>query len=166
MTQVSTDQTALLLSGIALAIAILSAAFTGWEAITAHLARTQPRKAHWAIDYTEVDRMAANAWRILNAGGSLGTDVKLQVTHLRFGERDEKKGHFTAVGVVQPNGRAALVGSERHGDPRKMILRNDDGKYEEVPAGTDGAQYLMGQGARITWRDHRGKNRVAKIPIR
>jgi hypothetical protein len=167
MTQGDINETALLLSGIALVIAILSAAFTGWEAITAHLARTQPRKAHWAIDYAELDQMAGvSSWYLVNTGGSLGTDVKLEVTFLKIDAMGEEVVWFPVVGVVQPNERAVLADTQKRVDPRMMILKREDNRFAVVSAGTEGAWYSVEQWARVTWRGYRGRNRSAKIPLR
>lgn len=152
---------ALWIAGVAAVISLIAAIFTGWQAVTSHLARTSPGKARWVLKYPKEHEPP---WILANVGGSVATDIRLTVRN-PLAKRSEQT--FTA-GVIWPTGAAALEGSEWAGDPRDALVADPSNPNRATIAKiTDRhAYYPYAQDATIEWRDHRGRRQSERLPLR
>lgn len=169
MTQPQADSTALIVSIIALGVAVIAAGFTGWQAVTEHLARTRSPKARWTFEYPpERQGYIPQPWRLHNTGGSIAADVVVQV---RYPERESYEAFITDFAItapIKPGEWQPVPGTESRGNPREQMYREpESGTYKAVAAGTvEGAYFPMASKARVSWRDYRGRSRSADVPLR
>lgn len=167
MTQPDVDSTALIVSIIALVVAVIAAGFAGWQAVTAHLARTRPTKAHWIFEYPPASQgYVPQPWRLHNTGGSMASDVIVRITYPARAGHEAINTDFTIGAPIRPDEAQPIPGTESRGDPR-LQLRQNGTSYQPVAANTvAGAWYPTHRLARVSWRDYRGRSRSADVRLR
>lgn len=158
------DSAALVVSIIALAVAVIAAGFTGWQAITAHLVRTRPSPAKWMIEFPSNGR-----WNLHNVGGSIATDVTI-----RLGFLTTKVGkpwrQFEVGQAVAPGASVPVPDTDRVPDPRVKMYPNPDRPNTRLPV-KDGdsradAEYVTDHFVTIHWRDYQGRTKRGRVPVR
>lgn len=166
MTQHGADSTALIVSIIALVVAVIAAGFTGWQAVTEHLARTRSPKARWAFEYPS-GIGSGGLWKLHNTGGSIATAVKVRVTY-SGPSREDKSYDFKVDTPIRPGGSQPVPGTENRIDPRKQVHKIEGkDEWKAVDAGTvKDAYYPTSRLAHVTWTDYRGHARSADVPLR
>jgi hypothetical protein len=154
------DAIALGLSISAFVVSLGAAAFTGWQAITAHLERTRPKPAALSL----VD--ASPYWEVENSGGSLATGVRLTFTY----ELDPRRGE-TAEARVRgdiPAGQRRRVDDStedgKHFIVTGTFVKRANGSLRRANSGEIGDRILARQ-VRISWIDYQGKTRKSTILI-
>lgn len=163
----SGDAAALPIAIMALIISVVAAVFTGWEAVTAHLARTRKQPAAWVISFTEDDK-----WVLHNVGGSVATNIRIRAALPDPRDRGGAMRYRDArIDEPIPAGGEVVVRWEtRPPDPRsRWVPREDDTtKWTPLPPGEDApnARYLVDQKALVEWRDYRGQDQSAKVKLR
>lgn len=167
MTQSQADFAALVVSIIALVVAVVAAGFTGWQAITAHLVRNRPTKARWMFEYPAAGQSyIPQPWTLHNTGGSIASDITVR---LIYPARDGHVATHTDFKINAPidHGQSRPVpGTETRGDPRLQIHQVGS-SYQPVAANTvAGAWYPIDVFARVSWRDYRGRERNAHVRLR
>lgn len=167
MTQGVADSSALIVSIIALIVAVVAAGFTGWQAMTAHLARTRPTQARWTFEYPP-QTYVAQPWRLHNTGGSIAADVTIRLTYPEHDGREEFTTDFSVPAPIKPGESAPIPGSESRGDPRQQFYKvPGTSTYQFAAANTvEGAVYPMAETARVSWRDYRGRTRTSRVRLR
>ena len=164
MTQQGADSTALIVSIIALVVAVIAAGFTGWQAVTEHLARTRSPKARWAFEYPPSDR--ARTWRLHNTGGSIASSIVVRVRYPAREEREAVEQDFDISTPIRPGESAPIPGTDMIADPR-LQLRHVGGSYIPVEPGKyEDAWYPQSDIAQVTWRDYRGRSHSEDVRLR
>jgi hypothetical protein len=161
-----TDPTALVVAIIALAVSIVAAVFSGWQAVTAHLARTRPAPASWTVDYAE-NVLSQSIWKLHNTGGSTGTDVALRARNT-LATNPEYQTLLLQAGEAIPAGSSRdLKGSENCPGATNVFVPSagPEGHFDPAEAGTKGAVHIYDQRATVTWRDHRGKSQKKTVRL-
>lgn len=167
MTQSQVDFAALVVSIIALVVAVAAAAFTGWQAVTAHLVRNRPTKARWLFEYPAAGQgYLPQPWKLHNTGGSIASDITVR---LIYPARDGHEAAHTDFKISAPidSGEARPVpGTETRSDPR-LQLHQLGSSYHPVAANTvAGAWYPLDEFAQVSWRDYRGREKKARVRLR
>ena len=154
----------LVVSVVAIVVALLAAGFTGWQAITAHLARTSPGKATFVISKEH----EGSTWRLHNTGGSVATDVEVTVTHLLVRDPEQRTSTFSTREPVHPGTSVPLPGTSNKSLSRDRWRPKTDNPdlYEHVPKGEPGGEYMVGEYATVTWYDYRGRQQKGRTRLR
>lgn len=161
------EQAALTVAVIALVVSVLAAGFAGWQAITAHLARTRQPPAKWSVSYPG----ERHAWLLHNTGGSIASDISVRVRYPIARSRGfpNSERTFRIGEPIGPGGSASVPGSSRY-DPRQLSIEHPDmpGRYEDFPDGApaDAGVYLVDEHAVVTWTDYRDVTRSARVRLR
>ncbi|MCC2030905.1 hypothetical protein KEC57_01760 [Microbacterium sp. BWT-G7] len=111
------------------------------------------------------------SWSLHNVGGSIATDVTL-----RLGFPIKKVGNpwkdFSIGQAVGPGQSVVIPNTDRLADPRVKMYPK---QTPETPNGwatlkpgeeRDDAIYVNDQYVTIHWRDHKGRERRGRIPVR
>lgn len=154
-----------LVSWAALVVAIAAAGFTAWQAVTAHLQRTRPRPASWAMEI--VKKGARTTWMLHNTGGSTATDVRLSVTARKSSVAAPSRR--TVRGGVCSPGEAIPFPPIGVADPRRLMIDIGAAPYESQTYAdhneTD-AYFPVDEFAEVSWRDRKDKRRKARVRLR
>jgi hypothetical protein len=165
---------ALWLSGGAVAVALLAAGFTFWQAVTEHLSRVRPLRADWVFTAEDSHRTPlSNGWFLENVGGTTATNVSLTVDHLMRLASGERVVSANAESPIAPGRTVRLAGTGNRPSPVRWWLPNDDrpGSYKTASLDEAGrpenseAVRLFGQWATVSWTDDSGKPRSKRVPI-
>lgn len=154
------DALALGLSISAFAVSLGAAAFTGWQAITAHLERTRPKPA--ALSLVE----ASPYWEVENSGGSLATGVCLTFTY----ELDPRRGEKAEARVRGdiPAGQRRRVDDStddgKHFIVTGTFVRSESGSLRRASPGEAGER-ILAKRVKVAWIDYQGKARSSTILI-
>ncbi|MBO9057507.1 hypothetical protein JYQ29_10980 [Curtobacterium flaccumfaciens pv. flaccumfaciens] len=145
------DVLAIALSIAALVVAIGSAAFTGWQAHTAHLERTQPRPASVGLV------QEGPQWWAHNDGSSMASQVSLTFTY-ELAKRRGEKVTANVRGDIPPGKRRQVVNENKDG--RGFIIAgefkpDEDGKLRRVENGQGGVR-ILDKRVLVEWTDYRG----------
>lgn len=161
------DAAALPIAIIALIVSVLAAGFTGWEAVTAHLARTGQPPAAWAVSYNE-----SGKWVLHNVGGSVATSVTLGLDH-PLARESGNEDSYRVANIDQPiaaGGSVIVPWRRRTVDPRKRFFPSEDAarRWRPLDAHDDAseARYATDSEALVTWRDYKGRERSGKVKLR
>lgn len=158
------DPTAIVLSTIAIGISLLALGFSGWQAITAHLARTTPLRASFALIHPQnhFDPVILH-----NTGGSAASEVEIVLR--RPLARAELREVVVRVAGVVGAGQSVPINSTKERNPFVVGLfvpsPDTPGHYVPAPDGTPGAIRMLEEWAKVTWTDWRGKRRKGRIRL-
>lgn len=164
----TTDPLALIVAVIALAISIIAAGFTGWEAVTAHLSRTRPRPAAWVVSYRRSDE----AWLLHNVGGSVASFVRIRIEFpiSREGGNLDPYRSASVDSPVHPGQEALVQWNAKVVDPQELCVPSAKGgkSWRPLKEGEDlsDGRYLIAEKARVTWHDYRGRERFTDVRLR
>lgn len=168
------EQTALIVSVIAVAIALASAAFTGWQAFEVRRARVDPLRASWTFASREGTgwRQHQRGWSLKNTGGTSATDVMLRVVYTGH-ERPTRERTFSAEGPIAPGAEVRLAETENQPETGRWFVPREDGTthWDPAPVGPDGrpesaaARRVVEQWAEVSWTDVDGKSRRARVAL-
>lgn len=159
------EPAALIIAVIALGVAVVAAVFSGWQAVTAHLARTSPGRARWKLEYPErAPGQVTGPWVLHNIGGSAATDVTITVVRSLAREQlTDLRLHVD--GVIHASSSTKMRETETKFDPRTVYLPKADesGKWISTPADTPGARHMVDQVAMIEWKNYKGKGKRDRL---
>jgi hypothetical protein len=152
---------------LALVVAVIAAGFTGWQAVTAHIARTRPTAARWTASYPAADSLGISQdWQLHNAGGSIAFNLTVSIHYPEHDGRPASDTEFTIDGDMRAGQARAVPGSALLGDPRIPLQSKGGASGTPVPKCTAGSWFLMNRQAHVSWRDYRGRYRDAAVRLR
>lgn len=160
------ESSALVISIVALIVAVVAAAFAGWQAVTAHLARTTSRPAAWTI------ARVGTVWRLYNVGGSIASGVRVSASNLLSRELGSDASRTAIVLAPIPAGADAVLTWQPRTLPDPTVRFRppdaDDQGWSPLPAGhtAEGSRFMVSDKATVEWRDDRGKSRRARVRLR
>lgn len=162
--QQESDPTAIILSIIALGISFVALGFSGWQAITAHLARTTPLRASFALIHP---KRFHDPVQLHNTGGSTASNVEI-VLRNTLAKPEFRQSSVRVDGVIGA-GQSVPIDSTRDRNPFVVGLWVSDpeksDRYKSAPEGTPGAIHGTDKWAKVTWTDWRGKRRKGRIRL-
>jgi hypothetical protein len=157
---------ALIVAVIALVVSVAAALFTGWQAVTAHLTRTTPRRASFVL---VEPRRPHEAWSLLNSGGSIATRVVVTFSYPLAKTVAGRVHVHQAAGPIAPGTSSPLKETEGRAFVRRPYRQMADGSgmYEPIPAGgeTRNAKYPLARHASVSWDDHKGRPRKGRMRL-
>jgi len=156
------DPTAIVLSVVALIVSVAALGFTGWQAVTAHLARTRPAPASFVYESSgPVGRTSQND-RLHNIGGSAASNVVLTITSPQA-SASNRTSQVQISGVIGP-GQAVQTGGKL---AVGLYVRTPGtpNHFEDAPKGAPDAIRLVEQWAKVEWTDSRGKARKGRVAL-
>ncbi len=160
----ASDPTAIILSMVAVGISVLALAFSAWQAVTAHLARTTPLRASFALIHPQ---RTFDPVLVHNTGGSAASSVEIVI--IRPLAKPELRERVVPVPGVVGAGQSVPLLSTRENNPFMVGLWIPDpekpGTYNSAPEGTPDGVRMVGKWARVKWTDWRGKRRKGRIPL-
>ncbi len=157
----ASDPTAIVLAVIALVVSVAALGFTGWQAVTAHLARTRPAPASFVYESSGPPSRTSVNDRLHNIGGSAASSVVLTITSAR--PSVNKTSTVRIAGVIAP-GQAVPTGGKL---ALGLYVPSPDkpGHFIEAPKGSPDAVRVIEQWAKVEWTDSRGKHRKGRIAL-
>jgi hypothetical protein len=155
---------ALVVSLIALAVSVGALAFTGWQAVTAHLARTTPLPARFTLIHPQQFHEVV---QVHNSGGSAASELRITIVRPRA--RADLRTHRVHVRGVIGAGSTVPALERKDGNPFVVDLfvphPDEPAKWIKATEPSPDAEHLVEKWAKVEWVDWRGKHKRGRIAL-